>query len=122
MVTTIGAVMVIIFTSLAFLVYDALVRQEFHDAQAVLLAKRQFMRYVSHEVRTPLNTVVMGLQLLQQEVESLVYGDKTTTPRPVNSGEDSKQQEEVTTIKASRREERIPPDASPVIDLSNQIL
>lgn len=44
-ISTAGAVLVVLLTSLAFLVYDALVRKEFHDKQAVLDAKRQFMRF-----------------------------------------------------------------------------
>ena len=68
---TVGAVCIIVFTSLAFFLYDALVRHEFHNKQVILEAKRKFMRFVSHEVRTPLNTVVMGLKLMQEEVESM---------------------------------------------------
>ena len=55
LLATIGAVAIMFFTSLAFFLYDTFVRIEFHNKQAVLEAKRKFMRFVSHEVRTPLN-------------------------------------------------------------------
>ncbi|CAB9507344.1 sensor kinase/phosphatase LuxQ [Seminavis robusta] len=70
-VATIGAACIIVFTSIAFLLYDAIVRRVVRDKQAILDAKRQFMRFVSHEVRTPLNSVVMGLKLLQEEIVTL---------------------------------------------------
>ena len=44
-------------------------RREFHERKQVLKAKRAFIRYVSHEVRTPLNAVLMGLQIIQNDVE-----------------------------------------------------
>lgn len=50
MVASIGAVCVIIFTSLLFILYDYYVRQEFSAKRGLLEAKRQFMRFVSHEV------------------------------------------------------------------------
>jgi signal transduction histidine kinase len=38
--------------------------------QQLLDAKRNFMRFVSHEVRTPLNAVCLGLSVLQDEIFS----------------------------------------------------
>jgi signal transduction histidine kinase len=67
-VATAGAVCIIIFTSLLFILYDFFVRQEFNMRLSVLEAKRKFVRFVSHEVRTPLNAVCMGLQLMQEEI------------------------------------------------------
>jgi signal transduction histidine kinase len=40
-------------------------RSEVALTQHMLEMKRMFVRYVSHEVRTPLNTVSMGLKLIQ---------------------------------------------------------
>jgi signal transduction histidine kinase len=67
-VATAGSVCIIIFTSLLFILYDFFVRQEFNVKRSVLEAKRNFVRFVSHEVRTPLNAVCMGLQLMQEEI------------------------------------------------------
>ena len=64
---TIVAVSVVVFVSLLFLLYDYMVRQEFLERKNLLDAKRKFIRYVSHEVRTPLNAVVMGLSVLRAE-------------------------------------------------------
>ena len=72
---TIGAVCVMIFTVLMFAAYDFLVRREFNAKHELLKAKRHFMRYVSHEVRTPLNSVCMGLHLMQEEIQ-----EKLTNP------------------------------------------
>jgi signal transduction histidine kinase/CheY-like chemotaxis protein len=51
-----------------FFLYDFFVRNEFRAKTNLLAAKRQFVRFVSHEVRTPLNSVCMGLTLLQEEI------------------------------------------------------
>lgn len=69
-VACIGAVLIIVFTSIVFFLFDYFVRKEFHDKKKLLEAKRQFVRFVSHEVRTPLNTVCMGLTLLRHEFAS----------------------------------------------------
>jgi len=61
-----------IFTVLMFMAYDFLVRREFSAKHELLKAKRHFMRYVSHEVRTPLNSVCMGLNLMQEEIQAKI--------------------------------------------------
>jgi signal transduction histidine kinase/ActR/RegA family two-component response regulator len=67
-VSTIGAVCIIIFTSFLFILYDFCVRREFSTKDDLLDSKRRFVRFVSHEVRTPLNSVCMGLTLMQDEI------------------------------------------------------
>jgi len=59
---------VILFVSLLFFIYDRCVRVEFDQKKDLLEAKRQFVRFVSHEVRTPLNSVSMGLTLMKEEM------------------------------------------------------
>lgn len=72
---TIGSVLIILFTSMLFLLYDFFVRREFTANKDLLEAKRLFMRFVSHEVRTPLNSVCLGLTVIQTEIAaSLGYG------------------------------------------------
>ena len=44
--------MIFIFVAALFFVYDGLVRREFNAKQKLLEAKRHFMRFVSHEVRS----------------------------------------------------------------------
>ena len=51
MIATVGAILIIIFTSCLFILYDYFVRREFQSKQDLLKAKRHFMRFVSHEVR-----------------------------------------------------------------------
>lgn len=64
------AVLTIAFTLLFFFLYDRLVRNEISSKISLLEAKRNFVRFVSHEVRTPLNTVSMGLTLIHQDLQS----------------------------------------------------
>ena len=71
---TIGSVCIILFTSLAFLLYDFFVRRELLAKKDLLEAKRQFMRFVCHEVRSPLNSVVMGLDVAESELGSATKG------------------------------------------------
>jgi len=71
---TVGAICIMVFTVLMFLAYDFLVRREFNAKNELLKAKRHFMRYVSHEVRTPLNSVCMGLNLMQEEIQAKLAG------------------------------------------------
>eukprot|EP01041_Mallomonas_annulata_P010625 gene10625-22182_t len=42
---------------------DRLFRQELLHAQSAIEIKRNFVNYISHEMRTPLNTVFLGLKL-----------------------------------------------------------
>ena len=65
----VGAVVIVLVTSFVFFLYDTVVRREFNAKQNLLQAKRAFMRFVSHEVRTPLNAVCMGLKLLEDEMK-----------------------------------------------------
>jgi signal transduction histidine kinase/CheY-like chemotaxis protein len=67
-IATAGSVLIMFFTSILFFLYDFFVHKEFRAKSNLLTAKRQFVRYVSHEVRTPLNSVCMGLTLLQEEI------------------------------------------------------
>jgi signal transduction histidine kinase len=85
---SLGAVFIIVFVSGLFFTYDTCVRKEFDDKKDLLEAKRQFVRFVSHEVRTPLNSVSMGLTLMKEELaQSLGY----------NSAEDMLENPEIKT-------------------------
>ncbi len=66
-IAAVGAFLIIIFTSVLFFLYDYLVRREFRSKKELFEAKRKFVRFVSHEVRTPMNSVCMGLNVLQEE-------------------------------------------------------
>jgi signal transduction histidine kinase len=78
------------FTSILFMMYDFFVRQEFHAKQAVIEAKRRFVRFVSHEVRTPLNAVCMGLALLQDDIDMTLSDASLTLKRRLTSVEEMK--------------------------------
>lgn len=91
MTATIGAVFVIIFMSILFFVYDFLVRREFSAKKDLLAAKRSFMRFVSHEVRTPLNAVCMGLSVIQTEMAQSL-GCKSVDELEAIAAEEEEQQ------------------------------
>jgi signal transduction histidine kinase len=74
----IGAAAIIIIPSLFFFLYDFYVRKEFNSKRNLFEAKRQFVRFISHEVRTPLNTVCMGLTLLRHDFASSLGVRKKT--------------------------------------------
>jgi signal transduction histidine kinase/CheY-like chemotaxis protein len=59
------------------MLYDFMVRKEFNTRDKLLESKRRFVRFISHEVRTPLNSVTMGLSLLQDECAN-VLGHKSS--------------------------------------------
>jgi signal transduction histidine kinase len=63
-----AAAMCIGMTSFFFIWYDFYVRKEFNAKKELLKAKRKFVNFVSHEVRTPLNSVCMGLTLMKEEI------------------------------------------------------
>jgi len=65
-----GAFVIVALTSLLFFGYDFAMRREVSTKQQMLQAKRSYMRYVSHEVRTPMNAVCMGVTLLQEEIKA----------------------------------------------------
>jgi signal transduction histidine kinase len=71
----------ILATILVFFLYDFNVRREFNAKKDLLEARKQFMRFVSHEVRTPLNAVSMGLDLMQSEVAKVLGFDCSTSFR-----------------------------------------
>jgi len=64
----VGAVSIIFLVSAIFYLYDRCVRKDFNARKELFEAKRQFVRFVSHEVRTPLNSVGMGLTLMKEEI------------------------------------------------------
>lgn len=93
-----GAIAIIFFISAIFFLYDRCVSKEFDYRKNLLEAKRQFVRFVSHEVRTPLNSVGMGLTLMKEEMaqslgfksaDSMVAQDGDQTTKNNDSDEDS---------------------------------
>ena len=67
-----GAVAIVVLTSAFFFVYDMIVRREFSAKRELLQSKRKFVRFVSHEIRTPMNVVSMGLEMLQAELRDAI--------------------------------------------------
>ena len=55
-----------------FFLYDYYVRGESEASAAVLETKRLFVRFISHEVRSPLNAVHLGLEALTAELRKFL--------------------------------------------------
>lgn len=66
-----GAVAIILFTGIVFCVYDYFMKAESNYNRIILDTKRRFVRFISHEVRTPLNTVALGMKLITAELGEL---------------------------------------------------
>jgi signal transduction histidine kinase/CheY-like chemotaxis protein len=91
-VVALGAVGIIVFVSFLFCLYDSCVRRDITAKSQLLDAKRAFVRFVSHEVRTPLNSVCMGLELMQDEIAKSV-GCKSVDQLIAKAKEDEKHPE-----------------------------
>lgn len=61
-----------IFLTVLFIVYDYVVNQKIIQSQIVVNTKQQFVRYISHEIRGPINTISVGVQLLLSEMEYIL--------------------------------------------------
>jgi signal transduction histidine kinase/ActR/RegA family two-component response regulator len=72
-IVCVAAVLIILFTSVAFLLYDYLVKRESLESQHLLEAKRVHVRFVSHEIRTPINTISMGMSLIKDTLMKLLH-------------------------------------------------
>ena len=71
LVTTVGAICIILFCCFLFAWYDIAMSRESTRKEVILDTKRRFVRFISHEIRTPMNTVRLGLKLLQMELEAM---------------------------------------------------
>jgi signal transduction histidine kinase/DNA-binding response OmpR family regulator len=87
---SLGAVCIIAFTSIMFMCFDFFVRRDSEAKQTLLDAKRKFVRFVSHEVRTPLNSVCMGLTLLKDEITTVLHDDDDNKDNGITSSTTTK--------------------------------
>jgi signal transduction histidine kinase len=122
---TMVVVFSILFTALLFFTYDFFVRQEFHAKQAVLEAKRLYVRYVSHEVRTPLNTVCMGLTLLRDEISTSLkplHLESKTEVEPLSMTKDGRDKAEATVQHLLSLTDEVLHNAEGAVDVLNDLL
>lgn len=61
----VGTVSLLLFCCILFVIYDYLMRWNYNKSQAILETKRRYVRFISHEVRTPLN---IGMLLIFYEI------------------------------------------------------
>lgn len=73
---TIFAMVMILATAIFFSVYDRFMINDNLNKKMLLEGKRTFVRFVSHEIRSPLNAAMMGLQLMDERMMDQVHSNK----------------------------------------------
>jgi hypothetical protein len=89
------SLVLILFTVLMFLGYDALRIHQQTTSNLLLESKRLCIRYVSHEIRSPLHTAHLGLKLLVQEMEVLAAPSAPQSLAGTPSGREGGMEERV---------------------------
>eukprot|EP00977_Amphora_coffeiformis_P027499 scaffold34615_cov180-Amphora_coffeaeformis.AAC.21 len=76
----IGTLCIMFFTSCIFILYDYFVQKELYRKVAITEARRLFVRFISHECRTPINTICIGAGLIQETLSQYTneYGASIT--------------------------------------------
>lgn len=77
LIISISSVVIVLVTSLLFVLYDIMISKLVFEKQAMLDSKRVFMKVISHEIRTPMNVVCIGLNLLEDEIRMLTVDEKS---------------------------------------------
>lgn len=116
-IATIWVVCIILLMTAIFFVYDSFVRRVFTEKEDLLAAKRNFMRFVSHEVRTPLNAVQMGLSVVQRDMASVIWGSSRTTLL-----EDEQPLQQQGTVESNHHVVVAKSDAAEWLELTNDVL
>ena len=73
LIATLSCLCIILLNMVAMLFYDRLISDDRTTKDIILKHKRDFVRFVSHEVRTPLNSVSLGLRYLEEELQDKVH-------------------------------------------------
>jgi hypothetical protein len=69
---SLGVAGMILLCSMIFLLYDLAVSRASTGQTAALDTKRRFVRFISHEVRTPLNSVRLGMDIFTGELATFL--------------------------------------------------
>ncbi|CAE7569498.1 evgS [Symbiodinium microadriaticum] len=72
------SIMILLLSAILF-AYDMFVNKEILQKEIILRTKQLFVRYISHEIRTPINTIHIGLSLLMAEVNELLKTRQRST-------------------------------------------
>ena len=70
-IACVTCLIIVLFISITFILFDFLTKREAAKNVALLDSKRIFVRFISHEIRSPLNTITLGLEVLRDKVMSL---------------------------------------------------
>eukprot|EP00603_Paraphysomonas_imperforata_P009743 CAMPEP_0114473710 /NCGR_PEP_ID=MMETSP0104-20121206/13134_1 /TAXON_ID=37642 ORGANISM="Paraphysomonas imperforata, Strain PA2" /NCGR_SAMPLE_ID=MMETSP0104 /ASSEMBLY_ACC=CAM_ASM_000202 /LENGTH=927 /DNA_ID=CAMNT_0001647927 /DNA_START=60 /DNA_END=2843 /DNA_ORIENTATION=- len=74
-ITTILSIMMIVATAVFFILYDHFMEKDSSTNKLLLEGKRQFIRFVSQEISTPLNAAVKGLQEMDNGLKDHLQDD-----------------------------------------------
>lgn len=66
------SVLVVVVTSFIFIAYDALMNRRARESELVIQTRQQFVRFISHEIRTPINTIGLGMKFFAKQIEDLL--------------------------------------------------
>ena len=70
--TTILTVAMIVATAIFFIVYDRIMEMDSMVNKVLLESKKQFIRFVSQEISTPLNAAVKSMQLMDDSLQASI--------------------------------------------------
>lgn len=68
---SVGAVIIVAFTSIVFFAYAYAIHIEAIEAYVLIEKNQAFVRFISHEVRTPLNVICLGIDIVNDNVKLL---------------------------------------------------
>eukprot|EP00977_Amphora_coffeiformis_P004026 scaffold804_cov165-Amphora_coffeaeformis.AAC.5 len=115
-------VSMIVLTSIFFFLYDSCVRREFHAKRELLDARRQFMRFVSHETEFAKILGYDSVTVLQKHWESQPFEESSA---PVSNGSSENVLQRVpkeTAMECFRLTQEIEANAHVAVDVLNDLL
>jgi signal transduction histidine kinase len=71
LIACVACLLIISIISIIFSLFDFFTKREAAKNVALLDSKRIFVRFISHEIRSPLNTIVLGLEVLKEKIFQL---------------------------------------------------
>jgi signal transduction histidine kinase/CheY-like chemotaxis protein len=73
-IAVIVIVATMLFVSIVFALYDIMVGRQSLAKEQLLESKRAYVRFISHEIRTPINTFSVGMKVLINDLASVYKG------------------------------------------------
>jgi signal transduction histidine kinase len=97
-----GTLCIMLITSILFIVYDHFVQKELYRKKAITEARRLFVRFISHAIRSPLHSICMGTEILQTTLSQ--FTSHVDSKRGVASPTTAKEKEETSSLQENLRD------------------